>query len=146
MTAIALVMMLKIAFLNLMVMQSVSPSLSLDNQLVVLRTWQASPLQFFEQMVAKEMLKIVEQTNLYAQQTWKTPLSPHIPEHDGTIDIAELKKFLAITITMGLISYPWSTSWPYAISAISKVCVYITLLFLVQLLSLKHLFIQYHKK
>ena len=97
-------------------------------------------LQFFEQMVTKEMLeKIVEQTNLYAQQYMEnTTLPPHSRAHGwsrATFDVAELKKFLATTITMGLISYPeledyWSTSWPYATSAFSKVCacVYIILL------------------
>ena len=92
----------------------------------------ASPLQFFEQMVTKEMLeKIVEQTNLYAQQYMEnTTLPPHSRAHGwsrATFDVAELKKFLATTITMGLISYPeledyWSISWPYATSAFSKVC------------------------
>ena len=135
-----LVMMLKIA-LNLMVMLGVPPSLSLDNQLVVLRTWQGHLYNsFFEQMVTKAMLeKIVKQTNLYAQQYMEnTTLPPHSKAHGwsrATFDVAELKKFLATTITMGLISYPeledyWSTSWPYATSAFSKVCacVYIILL------------------
>ena len=93
----------------------------------------ASPLQFFQQMVTLEMLEqIVEQTNLYAQQYMEsTNLPPHSRAHGwsrATFDTAELKKFLATTITMGLISYPeledyWSTCWPYATSAFSKVSV-----------------------
>ena len=92
----------------------------------------ASPLQFFQQMVTTEMLEqIVEQTNLYAAQYMEnTSLPPHSRAHGwsrATFDTAELKKFLAMTITMGLVSYPeledyWSTSWPYATSAFSKVC------------------------
>ena len=92
----------------------------------------ASPLQFFQQLVTDEMLEtIVEQTNLYAQQYMEsTNLPPHSRAHGwskSTFDTAELNKFLAMTITMGLVSYPeiedyWSTSWPYATSAFSKVC------------------------
>ena len=70
----------------------------------------ASPLQFFQQMVTTEMLEqIVEQTNLYAQYMENTDLPPHSRAHGwsrATFDTAELKKFLAMTITMGLISYP----------------------------------------
>ena len=99
----------------------------------------ASPLQFFQQMVTTEMLEqIVEQTNLYAQQYMEsTNLLPHSRTHGwsrATFDTAELKKFLAMTITMGLVSYPkledyWLTSWPYATSAFSKVCVCLSLVF-----------------
>ena len=99
----------------------------------------ASPLQFFQQMITTEMLEqIVEQTNLYAQQYMEsTNLPPHSRAHGwsrATFDTAELKKFLTILlpIIMGLISYPeledyWSTSWPYATSAFSKVCVCVSL-------------------
>ena len=114
----------------------------------------ASPLQFFQQMVTEEMLeKIVEQTNLYAQQYMQsTNLPPHSRAHGwsrATFDTAELKKFLAMTITMGLVSYPeledyWSTSWPYATSAFSKVCVCVCVCARVQLSSL--FFIRYHNK
>ena len=109
----------------------------------------ASPLQFFQQMVTEEMLeKIVEQTNLYAQQYMQsTNLPPHSRAHGwsrATFDTAELKKFLAMTITMGLVSYPeledyWSTSWPYTTSAFSKVCVCARV-------QLSSLFIRYHNK
>ena len=57
----------------------------------------ASPLQFFQQMVTEEMLeKIVEQTNLFAQQYLQsTNLPPHSRAHGwsrATFDTAELKK------------------------------------------------------
>ena len=64
--------------------------------------------------------QIVEQTNLYAQQYMdSTNLPPHSRAHGWSrakFDTVELKKFLAMIITMGLISYPeledyWSTSW-----------------------------------
>ena len=73
----------------------------------------ASPLQVFQEMVTEEMLeKIVEQTNLYAQQYMQStnlPTPSHSRAHGwsrATFDTAELKKFLAMTITMGLVSYP----------------------------------------
>ena len=71
----------------------------------------ASPLQFFKKMVTDEMLEtIMEQTNLCAQQYIEnTNLLPHSRVHrwsKATFDVAELKNFHAMTITMGLISYP----------------------------------------
>ena len=93
----------------------------------------ASPLQFFQQMVSDQMLdNIVEQTNLYAQQYMEsTNLPPNSRAHGWShspFNRVELKKFLAMTITMGIVSYPemedyWSTSLPYATPAFSKVCV-----------------------
>ena len=83
--------------------------------------------------VSDQMLdNIVEQTNLYAQQYMEsTNLPPNSRAHGWShspFNRAELKKFLAMTITMGIVSYPemedyWSTSWPYATPAFSKVCV-----------------------
>ena len=91
----------------------------------------ASPLKFFQQFVTDEMLEcIVQQTNLYAQQYMdNTDLPPHSRVHGwkrAPHDLAELKKFLAMTVTMGLVNYPemenyWSTSWPFATPAFSKV-------------------------
>ena len=81
------------------------------------------PIDFFQLLITTEMLEaIVEQTNLCAQQFMDSheltrrsrvqqwPRSPH--------DVAELKKFLALVIIMGLVSYPstedcWVTSWPF---------------------------------
>ena len=73
---------------------------------------------------------VVEQTNVFAQclltfmtlthrsrvQQWER--SPH--------DLVELKKFLAMTIIMGLINYPctedcWITSWPFATVTFSSI-------------------------
>ena len=91
----------------------------------------ASPLKFFEQMVSTKMMDdIVEQTNLYARQYMEsTNLPPHSRAHGWSrtpFDRNEFKKFLAMTITMGIVNYPemedyWSTIWPYATPAFSKV-------------------------
>lgn len=84
----------------------------------------ATPLQFFQTMVTNEMLdKVVEQTTLYAQQyVERNELPRHSRVHGWsctTFDTPELKKFLATTITIGLVNYPeiedyWSTSWPFS--------------------------------
>ena len=90
-----------------------------------------SPLDFFKLLVNDAMLDhIVEQTNLYAQQYIDaTTLPPHSRVHGWNKEVNdrdELKKFLAMIITMGLINYPhvedyWATSWPYATPTFSKV-------------------------
>ena len=89
------------------------------------------PIDFFQLFVTDAMLEtVVEQTNLFAQQfidshdlarrsrvqQWER--SPH--------DLVELKKFLAMTIIMGLINYPctedcWITSWPFATITFSSI-------------------------
>ena len=83
-----------------------------------------SPLDFFKMMVTEDMLDhIVEQTNIYAEQYIDTtPLPPHSCIHGWNKEVhnrAELKKALAMIITMGLVNYPlienyWATYWPYA--------------------------------
>ena len=93
-----------------------------------------SPLDFFKLFVTDEMLDhVVEQTNIYADQYIdSTTLPPHSRVHGWRKqrhDRAELQKFLAMTITMGLVNYPhmedyWSTSWPYATPSLSKVTTY----------------------
>ena len=90
-----------------------------------------SPLDFFKLLVNDAMLDhIVEQTNLYAQQYIDaTTLPPHSRVHGWNKEVHdrdELKKFLAMIITMGLVNYPhvedyWATSWPYATPTFSKV-------------------------
>ena len=70
-----------------------------------------SPLDFFKLLVTDEMLDhIVEQTNIYAQQYINsTTLPPHSCVHGSSKEVhnrAELKKFLAMIITMGLVNYP----------------------------------------
>ena len=90
-----------------------------------------APIDFFQLFVTDDMLEaIVEQTNLFAQQyidshelsrrsrVQQWAKSPH--------DVVELKKFLALIILMGLISYPsiedyWVTSWPFATSTFSSI-------------------------
>ena len=90
-----------------------------------------TPLDFFKLLVTDDMLDlIVEQTNLYAQQFMDaTDLPPHSRAHGWRKEAhtrAELKKFLAMIITMGLVNYPriedyWATYWPYATPTFSKV-------------------------
>ena len=86
-----------------------------------------SPLDFFKLLVTDEMLDhIVEQTNIYAQRIDTT--SPHSRVHGWNKEVhnrAELKKFLAMIITMGLVNYPhvedyWLTYWPCATPSFSK--------------------------
>ena len=90
-----------------------------------------SPLDFFKLSVTDAMLDhIVEQTNIYAQQYIETAtLPPHSRVHGWNKKVhnrAELKEFLAMIITMGLVNYPqvedyWATCWPYATPSLSKV-------------------------
>ena len=90
-----------------------------------------SPLDFFKLLVTNDMLDhIVEQTHLYVQQYIDTTtLPPHSRVHGWNKEVhnrAELKKFLAMIITMGLVNYPhvenyWATYWPYATPTFSKV-------------------------
>ena len=90
-----------------------------------------NPIDFFQLFVTDAMLEVVvKQTNLFAQQ--------FIDSHDLTRrsrvqqwgrsphDLVELKKFLAMTIIMGLINYPctedcWVTSWPFATVTFSSI-------------------------
>ena len=90
-----------------------------------------TPINFWELLVTKEMLEgIVEQTNLYAQQY----ISGHTLKPRSRIQqwvrssftVADLLRFLAITIIMGIISYPrledyWTTSWPFSSTTISSI-------------------------
>ena len=80
-----------------------------------------SPLDFFKLLVTDDMLDhVVEQTNI--NSTSVAQIYRHTRVHGWSKkphDRAELQKFLAMTITMGLVNYPhmedyWSTSWPYA--------------------------------
>ena len=73
---------------------------------------------------------IVEQTNIYAQQYINaTTLPPHFRVHGWNKEVHdrdELKRFLAMIITMGLVNYPhvedyWATYWPYTTPTFSKV-------------------------
>ena len=73
---------------------------------------------------------IVAQTILYAEQyVAMTTLRPYSRVHQWSkaeFTKNKLKKFLALVIVMGLVSYPnledhWSTSWPFASFSFSKV-------------------------
>ena len=96
-----------------------------------------SPLDFFKLLVNDAMLDhIVEQTNIYAQQYIDTTtLPPHSRVHGWNKEVHnrdELKKFLAMIITMGLVNYPhvedyWATYLPYATPTFSKVNWYYTM-------------------
>ena len=90
-----------------------------------------SPLDFFQLFITDSILEtVVAQTNLFAQQY----LDSHELKQRSRVqqwvksphNMAELKKFLALIIIMGLISYPsiedyWVTSWPFAISTFSSI-------------------------
>ena len=90
-----------------------------------------SLLDFFKLLVNDAKLDhIVEQTNIYAQQYINaTTLPSHSRIHGWNKEVHdrdELKKFLAMIITMGLVNYPhvedyWATYWPYAMPTFSKV-------------------------
>jgi len=83
-----------------------------------------SPMEFFQLFITDEMLGlIVEQTNLFAQQYLDShelpPLSRARQWNKSSHMVAELKRFRAAVIVMGLIDYPcvedcWVTSWPYS--------------------------------
>ena len=90
-----------------------------------------SPIDFLQLLITDEMLEaIVVQTNLFAEQfidkhelssrsrVQQCNWSPH--------DVAELRKFLALVVIMGLVPYPciedsWVTSWPFATTTFSSV-------------------------
>ena len=89
------------------------------------------PLDYFSLFVDQRMLQdIFDQTNLNSAQYIEFhTLAPHSrirqwlkEEHS----IAELRKFLALILVMGIVRYPqienhWSTSWPYAADAFYSV-------------------------
>ena len=90
-----------------------------------------SPLEFLQLFITEEILQhIVQQTNLFAEQYIAThDVTPwsHVQQwHRSTHDVEELKRFLALVIVMGLVSYPsiedsWVTSWPFATNTFSSV-------------------------
>ena len=101
---------------------STGPSVDMSNK---------TPLDFFKLVVTDDMLDlIVEQTNLYAQQFMEaTDLPPHSRAHGWRKEahtLTELKKFLAMIFTMGLVNYlcledNWAMYWPYATPTFSEV-------------------------
>ena len=90
-----------------------------------------APIDFFQLFFTDIILKsIVDQTNLFAQQY----MEGHELSHRSRVqqwvcsvhDLAELKRFLALIIIMGLISFPsikdcWVTSWPFATFTFSSI-------------------------
>ena len=105
--------------------QPTGPSLDMSNK---------TPLDFFKLLVTEDMLDgTVEQTNLYAQQFMDaTSLPPHSRVHGWNNEAhtrVELKKLLAMIITMGLVNFLhiedyWATFWPYSTTTFSKVYIY----------------------
>ena len=78
------------------------PSVNMSNK---------TSLDFLKLLVTDDMLdRIGEDMNLYAQQFMDaTFLPPHSRVHDWSKEAhtrAELKKFLAMIITMGLVNFP----------------------------------------
>ena len=90
-----------------------------------------SPVEFFQLFITSSISEIViKQTNLYAQQYTENnniPSKSRIHEWKKTIfDLSEFKKFLAIIITMGLVSMPrledyWGTKWPFVSKNFSSI-------------------------
>ena len=81
-----------------------------------------SPLDFFKLLITDAMLQqVVDQTILFAQQHIESQeLPPRSRVHrwnSAPHTISELRKFLALLIAMGIVSYPkvedaWVTTWP----------------------------------
>ena len=90
-----------------------------------------NPMDYFSLFFTDEILQhIIDQTNLYAAQYIEAhELPPHSRVRQwskGVHDVAELHRFLAIIIIMGLVRYPqlehhWSTQWPYSNAHFSNV-------------------------
>ena len=90
-----------------------------------------APIDYFSLFVDERMLQhIVEQTILNSKQFMeshtlgqRSRIRQWLKEEHT---IAELRRFLALIIVMGIVRYPqieshWSTSWPYATDAFSSV-------------------------
>lgn len=81
------------------------------------------PYDYFSLLFTDEILEhIVDHTNLHATQYIDThELAPHsrVCQWSKSVhDVAELRRFLAMIIVMGLVRYPqlehhWATQWPY---------------------------------
>ena len=90
-----------------------------------------SPIDFFQLFLTDNILQmVVEQTNLFAEQFIQShELARHSRVQQwgrSSHDINEIKRFLALVIIMGLVSYPsiedsWVTSWPFATATFSSV-------------------------
>ena len=90
-----------------------------------------SPIDFFQLFLTDDILQmVVEQTNLFAEQfidTHELARRSRVQQWGrSSHDIDELKRFLALVIIMGLVSYPsiedsWVTSWPFATATFSSV-------------------------
>lgn len=90
-----------------------------------------TPVDFFRLLLTDQMLEqIVQQTNLYAQQFLDSSTLP--PRSRANLwekkqhNLAELRKFLALVIVMGIIHFPsvedyWVTSWPFSNNTFSDV-------------------------
>ena len=90
-----------------------------------------APIDFFQLFITDTIVEsIVEQTNLFAQQyTDSHELSrrSRVQQWGRSVhDMAELKRFLALVVLMGLINFPsiedcWVTSWPFATFTFSSI-------------------------
>ena len=89
------------------------------------------PIDYFSMFVDESMLQhIVDQTILNSEQFMEShTLAPHSRIRQWSKEehtIAELRRFLALILVMGIVRYPqieshWSTSWPYATDTFSSV-------------------------
>lgn len=90
------------------------------------------PLELPGLLVTDEILEgILEQTNLFAEQfieSHELPCHSQVQQRrrSSPHDVDELRKFLALTIVMGLVSFPsfkdaWVTTWPFATFTFSSI-------------------------
>ena len=90
-----------------------------------------SPIDFFQLLIPDDLLQVVvDETNRFAQQYINaTELSrfSRVRLWEKTAHtLAEMKKFLALVITMGFVVLPqiedaWSTKWPFAMTTFSSI-------------------------
>ena len=90
-----------------------------------------SPVDFFQLLIPDDLFQVVvDETNRFAQQymnaTELTCFSRVCVWEKTAHTLAEMKKFLAIVITMGFVVLPqiedgWSTKWPFAMTTFSSI-------------------------
>jgi len=91
-----------------------------------------SPLELPGLLVTDEILEgILEQTNLFTEQfieSHELPCHSQVQQwrRSSPHDVDELRKFLALTVVMGLVSFPsikdaWVKTWPFATFTFSSI-------------------------
>ena len=90
-----------------------------------------APIDFFQLFITDTIVEsIVEQTNLFAQQymdSHELSRRSRVQQWGRSVhNMAELKRFFALVVLMGLINFPsiedcWVTSWPFATLTFSSI-------------------------